>query len=85
MEWLTSLVLAGKAQKLSGTGYPNRYIAAARDVFPALGLTCPFVMEPWTESLHLPGDRHAAIQVNLPRIATCSPEKQLTIDTWDRS
>lgn len=81
--WLASLVTGGKARKLSGSGYPNRYVAAAGDVFSVIGLSR---FTPGLEQeIHLPGERHEAVQINWARVWSCTPETQLTIDAWDRS
>ena len=71
IRWLERLAEEGKATKLRGNGYPNRYTARAGDVLPLLEQVKPT-------------RRHSNIEMHAERIADCLPEQVLTIDAWDQ-
>jgi hypothetical protein len=85
--WLNDLVTQGKASQLLFGGYPLRYVASARDVFPLIKSGPP----PYDEALYM--GKHGptrtgwigAAVLHQSRIGSCSPDQQLTIDAWDQS
>lgn len=76
LRWLNDLVANGKAQKLRGDGYPNRYEARAADVLPLLDEVTGRI--DFTHKLFKP-------KFDRERIAACPPDLTLTIDAWDQS
>lgn len=93
IDWLEQLVAQGKATKLRGDGYPNRYVALAQDVLPLIGGdgvkpaddgVWLFGMDEGEEYAQPPGWMD---KVNLHRenIAACRPDALLAIDAWDQS
>lgn len=76
LRWINDLVANGKAQKLRGDGYPNRYEALAADVLPLLDAVTGRI--DFTYKLFKP-------KFDRERIAGCSPDAVVTIDAWDQS
>lgn len=76
LHWLNALVAAGKAQKLRGGGYPNRYEARAADVLPLLDEITGHI--DFMHQLFKP-------TLDRERIAACPPNRLLIIDVWDQS
>ena len=93
IRWLEKLVEEGKATKLRGDGYPNRYTSTADIVLPLItgdaikpaddGIWV-FGMDEGEEYAQPPGWMG---KVNLPpeSIRTCPTNAALTIDAWDQS
>ncbi|NHZ93650.1 hypothetical protein F2P45_32320 [Massilia sp. CCM 8733] len=72
--WVNRLVKAGKASEHLRGGYPNRYVALARDVLPLIGAD-DIAQDDWVRDMRLHQDR----------IAACPPEQAVTIEVWDLS
>ncbi|GEM49459.1 hypothetical protein [Deinococcus cellulosilyticus] len=93
VRWLDDLTDAGKATRLSGGGYPNRYLALAGDVLPLLqGETTSLPREGvWVfgidegEEYALPPGWRGKVEMNADLIRTCPASHLLTIDCWDQS
>lgn len=90
---LEKLVEEGKAIRLRGDGYPNRYISTAGGVLP---LITGDEIKPADDGIWVfgMGEGEAYAQppggmgkVNLrpDNIRTCSPDAALTIDAWDQA
>ena len=93
IRWVEQLAEQGKAAKLSGSGYPNRYTAQARDVLPLIeggGIQPPkegvwiFGIDEGEEYAQPPGWL-GKIELHTDRIAACPADCVLTIDAWDQS
>lgn len=72
IRWLDELVSDGRATKLRGDGYPNRYVSTARVVLP---LIAPMP----------PGGKSSNAIFKTDEIAACPPDQSLTIEAWDQS
>ena len=93
IRWLEKLVEEGKATKLRGDGYPNRYTSTADIVLP---LITGDAIKPADDGIWVfgmdEGDEYAEPpgwmgKVNLrpESIRTCPTNAALTIDAWDQS
>jgi len=87
IRWIERLTQEGKADKLAGGGYPNRYTAKAADVLPLLGVEPPPPSGPVIvgDDYALPANWRGKIELHAERIAACAPDRLLTIDAWDQS
>ena len=87
IRWIEHLTEAGKAAKLAGGGYPNRYTARAGDVLPLIANGLPKHDGPTVigEDYVLPGSWTGNVIIHPDRIAACPADKLLTIDVWDQS
>ena len=93
IRWLEKLVEEGKATKLRGDGYPNRYTSTANIVLPLLtgdaikpaddGIWV-FGMDEGEEYAQPPGWM-GKVNLRPERIRTCPTDAALTIDAWDQS
>ena len=93
IRWLEKLVEEGKATKLRGDGYPNRYTSTADIVLPLLtgdaikpaddGIWA-FGMDEGEEDAQPPGWM-GKVNLRPERIRTCPTDAALTIDAWDQS
>lgn len=93
IRWLEKLVEEGKATKLRGDGYPNRYTSTADIVLPLItgdaikpaddGIWV-FGMDEGEEYAQPPG-RMGKVNLRPERIRTCPTDAALTIDAWDQS
>ena len=93
IRWLEKLVEEGKATKLRGDGYPNRYTSTADIVLPLLtgdaikpaddGIWV-FGMDEGEEYAQPPGWM-GKINLRPESIRTCPTDAALTIDAWDQS
>ena len=90
IEYLTE---TGKAAKLAGGGYPNRYTARAGDVLPLIeggGIKSSkdgiwiFGIDEGEEYAQPPGWM-GKVEVRADRVAVCPADQVLTIDAWDQS
>lgn len=93
IRWIERLSIEGKATKLSGSGYPNRYTAKAADVLPLIeggGIQPPkdgmwiFGIDEGEEYAQPPGWM-SKLEVHADRVAACPVGHVLTIDAWDQS
>ena len=93
IRWIERLTAEGKATKLSGFGYPNRYTAKAADVLPLIeggGIQPPkdgmwiFGIDEGEEYAQPPGWM-SKLEVHADRVAACPVGHVLTIDAWDQS
>ena len=93
IRWLEVLTEKGKAERLSGGSYPNRYTATASDVLPLIeggGIQPPkdgmwiFGIDEGEEYAQPPGWM-GKLELHPGRIAACPVEQVLTIDAWDQS
>ena len=93
IRWLEKLVEEGKATKLRGDGYPNRYTATADIVLPLItgdaikpaddGIWV-FGMDEGEEYAQPPGWM-GKVNLRPESIRTCPTNAALTIDAWDQS
>ena len=93
IRWLEKLVEEGKATKLRGDGYPNRYTSTANIVLPPIpgdaikpaddGIWV-FGMDEGEEYAQPPGWM-GKVNLRPERIRTCPTDAALTIDAWDQS
>ena len=93
IRWLEKLVEEGKATKLRGDGYPNRYTSTADIVLPLItgdaikpaddGIWV-FGMDEGEEYAQPPGWM-GKVNLRPQRIRTCPTDAALTIDAWDQS
>lgn len=87
LDWVAELVEAGKANQISGGGYPNRYTATAGDVLPLLTNGPPAHVGPAIigDDYVMPANWRGKVEVHAEKVAGCAPDRLLTIDAWDRS
>ena len=93
IRWLEKLVEEGKATKLRGDGYPNRYTSTADIVLPLItgdaikpaddGIWV-FGMDEGEEYAQPPGWM-GKVNLRPESIRTCPTNAALTIDDWDQS
>ena len=93
IRWLEKLVEEGKATKLRGDGYPNRYTSTANIVLPLItgdaikpaddGIWV-FGMDEGEEYTQPPGWM-GKVNLRPESIRTCPTDAALTIDAWDQS
>ena len=93
IRWLEKLVEEGKATKLRGDGYPNRYTSTANIVLPLItgdaikpaddGIWV-FGMDEGEEYAKPPGWM-GKVNLRPESIRTCPTDAALTIDAWDQS
>ena len=93
IRWLEKLVEEGKATKLRGDGYPNRYTSTANIVLPLItgdaikpaddGIWV-FGMDEGEEYAQPPGWM-GKVNLRPESIRTCPTNAALTIDAWDQS
>ena len=93
IRWLEKLVEEGKATKLRGDGYPNRYTSTADIVLPLItgdaikpaedGIWV-FGMDEGEEYAQPPGWM-GKVNLRPEQIRTCPTDAALTIDAWDQS
>ena len=93
IRWLEKLVEEGKATKLRGDGYPNRYTSSADIVLPLItgdaikpaddGIWV-FGMDEGEEYAQPPGWM-GKVNLRPESIRTCPTNSALTIDAWDQS
>lgn len=86
IRWIERLTREGKAEKLTGGGYPNRYTAQAADVLPLL-VAAPPPPGPVIvgDDYAIPANWRGAMELHADRIEACPPDHRLTIDAWDQS
>ena len=85
-EWLTELVAAHKAKQTMFAGYPNRFVAAARDVLPLIeNGPPPYEQLPRGNGRESTAGWIGRIQLFEERVAACAADARLTIDAWDQS
>jgi len=85
-EWLTKLVADQKAKQTLFAGYPNRFVAVARDVLPSIeGGPPPYEQLPRGSAKEGIAGWIGQVQLFDQRIAACAAETRLTIDAWDQS
>lgn len=93
IRWIEHLSAEGKATKLTGGGYPNRYTAKAADVLQLIeggGIQPPkdgvwiFGIDEGEEYAQPPGWM-GKVKVHADRVAACPADQVLTIDAWDQS
>lgn len=87
IRWIERLTQEGRADKLAGGGYPNRYTAKASDVLPLLTIDPPLPAGPviFGDDYALPANWRGTIELHPERIQACAPDHMLTIDAWDQS
>ena len=87
LDWLHTLVDAGKAEQSSFCGYPNRYTAKAGEVLPLLADGPPphRGMAVIGDDYVMPANWKGNVAFHPERIAACSADQMLTIDAWDLS
>lgn len=87
IDWIEKLTEKGKATKLSSNGYPNRYVATARNILPLIAGGVPAHTGQLVigDDYVMPGGWTGNVKINLDKIAACPPDQILTIDAWDES
>jgi hypothetical protein len=87
LAWLDKLVAEGKAERLSRNGYPSRYTARAKDVFPLIGAGPPTQNDPLVLGVDYvrPSGWTANLLIEQSKVDACPAEQILTIDAWDQS
>ena len=85
--WVQRLVDEGKAVQLLSGGYPSRYTAKASDVLPIIENGPPARNDPAVigDDHVMPVNRVRDVVLHHDKIATCPPDKVLTIEVWDLS
>ncbi|UOD33013.1 hypothetical protein INH39_16075 [Massilia violaceinigra] len=72
--WVKHLVETGKASEHLRGGYPDRYVALARDVLPLI------------DNYGIAHDDYVRdVKLHRDRIAACPPEQAVTVEVWDLS
>ncbi len=93
IRWIEQLTDAGKATKLAGGGYPNRYTDRVGDELPLIegdGIK-PSKNGVWIfgidedEEYAQPPGWMGKVEVHADRVAACPADLVLTIDAWDQS
>lgn len=80
LDWIENLVANGVAEKLFGTGYPNRYQLRAEPVLQRLHDR----MQAAATGNSAPGSwRNATFVAEV--ISTCPPDAILVVEAWDQS
>lgn len=74
LDWLNDLVKAGKAIDLGGDGYPSKYTAIAKYLFPRIREE-----DEWSHRLF---GKSAA---DLVALSDCHPDEWLVLEAWDSS
>lgn len=87
IDWLHQLVKAGKARRLSFSGYPNRFVAQAGHILPLLAGGTPAHRGPAIigDDYVMPANWKGNVIFHQDKIAACPPDQLLTIDAWDLS
>lgn len=87
LAWLDKLVAEGRAERLSKDGYPSRYTARAKDIFPLIAAGPPRhdgLLVIGADYVRPPGWK-SQFRIEQPKFDACPPEQILTIDAWDQS
>lgn len=87
IDWLDEMVKNGRAERLSGGGYPSRYRAQWKDLWPELLVQpTPYQGPP------VLGDDYVMLAgwqgqktVNRDEVLRCQPDDYLIVDAWDPS
>ena len=87
LDWLEELVEAGKAIRLSGGGYPNRYTATAEFLIPRIIETPPEARAVWVyQKGDIITDKWVGkTVVDREAAALCRPDEWLLVEAWDES
>lgn len=87
IDWLNKLAGGGLADQLSYDGYPNRFVAIARDVLPLIEGGPPAHSGPEIigDDYVMPGNWTGKLTLHHDKIAACPPDQILTIEAWDQS
>ena len=87
IRWIEHLSAEGKATKLTGGGYPNRYTAKAANVLPLLAGGPPAHRGPPIigDDYVMPANWKGNVIFHQDKIEACPPDQVLTIDAWDQS
>lgn len=87
IDWIEKLAKEGKATRLLSGGYPNRYVATARDVLPLIADEIPTHSGPivFGEDYVLPGDWIGNVMIDHDKASLCPADQILTIEVWDQS
>jgi hypothetical protein len=88
LDWIGDLVAREKALELAGGGYPNAYLALARDLVPQILEGPPMANEVWSSGPHdiLDFSRWAGKTViDQTETRLISPEEWLFVEAWDES
>ena len=80
IRWIERLVEAGRASKLAGNGYPNRYTARAANVLPLFGEAPAPPHNPLivANDYAMPTSGHGEIEVHANRCAACQLDHLVT-------
>lgn len=87
LRWLKDLVKEGEAIDLGGNGYPCRYTAPAKVIFPRILPQPPnenviWQKDPWD----IVDERWLGrTEIDHPAAEACSPDEWLLIEAWDES
>jgi hypothetical protein len=77
LDWLDELVREGKAIDLGGDGYPFRYTAPAKFLFPRIAVMPPGAKSDW--------EGWKVVWSEAPLVEQCRPEEWLIVEAWDQS
>jgi hypothetical protein len=87
LHWISELVTAGRAAWRSANGYPERYLAPARDLLPRIVDGPPYEQSPWVTGLHdvlLPNWVGKTV-IDHEAAKACPPDEWLYVVAWDES
>ena len=85
--WIDELVEARRTLEFSNNGYPNTYVALARDLTPQILNGPALARSVWiagSEDIILPGWEGETV-VDTAGIAECSSNEWLIVEAWDES
>lgn len=87
LDWLQELVKQGKAEFERNSGYPERFIVAAKYILPVLKAGVPRARSPLVigDDYVMPPNWIGDAILHEDRIAACPAEQLLRIDAWDQS
>lgn len=87
LDWLDELVKENKALDLGGNGYPNRYVAQAQNIIPAIKDKPPLAKDVWSsdEGDILLDEWAGKTVLDNNEMADCKPEAWLLIEAFDES
>ena len=87
LDWLRELVRQGKAEFEGNSGYPERFIVAAKYILPVLKAGVPRARSPLVigDDYVMPPNWIGDAVLHEDRIAACPAEQLLRIDAWDQS
>jgi len=87
LAWVNELVKDTRALQLAFNGYPNLFVALARDLTRQILQGPPRARSTWTAGLHdvLTPKWQGKTVIETAAIADCSPAEWLVVQAWDES